>query len=859
MKFDFKNYLNKLLEISEEMKGISQTFVDKDLEENFCKSQESLEFSKSNIFFLISGCSYLFSLGINMSKSNFKFIHTTYLVLIGLFIEICIAVAVCKFKKNIKFLTISKYFRFIFFYFNFIIILMFPSIFPTNLNDAGYVRYIYIFTLANNFINSFCFEYAIGIDIIILIFNSFLICFIQLFFYYEKYFLATEFFANIIFLYINFRSRRDYFILKKKIFIESFKNKQYFDYIQNLINVLNTMVLSLNKEEVLFMNNFATDYFEKRFDLKLREENENVTLISNNLLNPINKYLGDFYDSLILKNQAENNDSEFFQQGKTFNQILSDIFCLKNDFFKENFTRIGNFRSQILNNFSWFEIYYRKPIIGKDNIEVLINDITQMKIAEELNNEKTKYKQKILSKIAHEFKTPLITITSLISKFHQKSDILDNSIKQDIYHINNLSNYTIFLINDIIQYLSDSKNVIISKIEIKIREILEFTFNVLKTLIECNENKVNKIIPSLHIDDKIDEFKIISDENRLKQIILNLVSNAFKFTRNGFIKIEVKCNRTNVEIIIEDSGIGIKEEDHHLIFQDNTQLSNDYELICKGSGLGLSITKNMPESLNHKIRFESNFGLGTKFFIIIKCGKKNNDLFKNNTHRINKNNFNENSIIQEENYEFTNFIRSKSLPNIENRNNERSNESFCLIIKSIENFNLEKTNEINESYYSDKPNNDAFQIISFSIFLGNLIDENKFKIIVVDDHKYVRQNTVNLIKNAFNELKIKNIDIIEASDGIEMLNFIIKDKNNIIKSIFIDENMEYMNGTEAVRILRKMQQDSKIKNYNIDSTSANDDSETKKLILNSGVNSIVSKPCTKSEICNILSNLKENF
>ena len=155
MKFDFKNYLNKLLEISEEMKGISQTFVDKDLEENFCKSQESLEFSKSNIFLLISFLTYLFSLGINMSKSNFKFIRNTYLILIGLFIEICIAVAVCKFKKNIKFLTISKYFRFIFFYFNFIIILIFPTLFPTNLNDAGYVRYIYIFIIIINYVNTF--------------------------------------------------------------------------------------------------------------------------------------------------------------------------------------------------------------------------------------------------------------------------------------------------------------------------------------------------------------------------------------------------------------------------------------------------------------------------------------------------------------------------------------------------------------------------------------------------------------------------------------------------------------------------------------------------------------------------------
>ena len=82
----------------------------------------------------------------------------------------------------------------------------------------------------------------------------------------------------------------------------------------------------------------------------------------------------------------------------------------------------------------------------------------------------------------------------------------------------------------------------------------------------------------------------------------------------------------------------------------------------------------MAESLNHKIRFESKFGLGTKFFIIIESSQKN-DSIKNQTHRINRNNFNENSIIQEENNEFTKFIRSRSLPKIENRNKERSNES----------------------------------------------------------------------------------------------------------------------------------------------------------------------------------------
>ena len=127
-------------------------------------------------------------------------------------------------------------------------------------------------------------------------------------------------------------------------------------------------------------------------------------------------------------------------------------------------------------------------------------------------------------------------------------------------HINNLSNYTIFLINDIIEYVSDSIDLKLSKVEVKIRDVLDFSYNVLKTLVECNESKVNNIETMMIIGENVDDVKIISDENRLKQIILNLVSNSFKFTKSGFIKILAKFNPelNYVEIRVEDSGMGIK-------------------------------------------------------------------------------------------------------------------------------------------------------------------------------------------------------------------------------------------------------------------------------------------------------------
>ena len=103
-------------------------------------------------------------------------------------------------------------------------------------------------------------------------------------------------------------------------------------------------------------------------------------------------------------------------------------------------------------------------------------------------------------------------------------------------------------------------------------------------------------------------------------------------------------------------------------------------------------------------------------------------------------------------------------------------------------------------------------------------------------------------------LEINDIEILEAFDGIELLNILINDKNHQIKYIFLDETMEYLNGSDTVRIIRKMEADNKIKNYFIVSITAFDDTETKNFLLKTGVNLIISKPCTKSDISSILNN-----
>ena len=111
-----------------------------------------------------------------------------------------------------------------------------------------------------------------------------------------------------------------------------------------------------------------------------------------------------------------------------------------------------------------------------------------------------------------------------------------------------------------------------------------------------------------------------------------------------------------------------------------------------------------------------------------------------------------------------------------------------------------------------------------------------------------------MIKGALVTLKLEDYDILEGNDGIDLLNFVRLDHEGKIKIIFTDENMEYINGSEAIKIMRKLEENKKMKNYTIASISAFDDIVTKKRILDSGANLVISKPTYKSEILKAVQN-----
>ena len=128
---------------------------------------------------------------------------------------------------------------------------------------------------------------------------------------------------------------------------------------------------------------------------------------------------------------------------------------------------------------------------------------------------------------------------------------------------------------------------------------------------QCNQKDVDF---KLNVSEQARDSMIISDRNRLRQVFLNLVSNAVKFTFRGSITIScwVSDDQQFLEFSVEDTGIGIKEEDQRKLFKMFGMVSDNNALNPNGSGIGLTFSQKMLEKLNGTIHLESEFGKGTK-------------------------------------------------------------------------------------------------------------------------------------------------------------------------------------------------------------------------------------------------------
>ena len=183
---------------------------------------------------------------------------------------------------------------------------------------------------------------------------------------------------------MTFLVKRYEFSNRKETYFESYKNEHYVEYIKQLINVLNTMVFSVkNNEEVLFMNNLAMKSMNADKNEVRVGTRENLLaipkiLVEENKLIDYNIHVNSFFNSLTLISPLEREFNQL-EKGKTFFEIIAEIFSDQN-FNSRNFSRVGYFSNLAEEKF--FDIYVRKLKFKEEVLEILINDITELKIAE---------------------------------------------------------------------------------------------------------------------------------------------------------------------------------------------------------------------------------------------------------------------------------------------------------------------------------------------------------------------------------------------------------------------------------------------------------------------------------------------
>jgi signal transduction histidine kinase len=255
---------------------------------------------------------------------------------------------------------------------------------------------------------------------------------------------------------------------------------------------------------------------------------------------------------------------------------------------------------------------------GEDHIMIQIFDITNQnnriislkkeikkrKIAEKKSRERkreaekqSKIKSAFLANISHEIRTPLNAIMGFTDIL--KKEISDSSHKYYLNTIESAGNSLLTLINDIL----DMSKIEAGKIEIEYNylDIEKFIIEIKDIFFTEIKNKGLEII--LLINDKLLAYKV--DETRLRQILINLIGNAVKFTKEGYIKVIVNSeivleqkNIANLQIIVEDTGIGIPEKSQDKIFASFTQQNDQKNSEYGGTGLGLTITKRLTELMD---------------------------------------------------------------------------------------------------------------------------------------------------------------------------------------------------------------------------------------------------------------------
>ena len=482
-------------------------------------------------------------------------------------------------------------------------------------------------------------------------------------------------------------------------------------------------------------------------------------------------------------------------------------------------------------------------------------------------------KNDFLANMSHEIRTPMNAIVGMCELILR--DEINENVRENCFNIQNSSRSLLTIINDILDF---------SKIEAGRIELVEETFNIASTINDViNMAMTRKGDKDIEIIVKVDPTipkGLVGDELRIRQVIINLMTNAVKFTGKGCVVMKVTQSRhvygINLNVSIKDTGIGISKENIEKLFTSFQQVDTKKNRSVEGTGLGLAISKRLISQMGGFINVSSKYGEGSEFKFVIPLRVSNQEPF---IHVNDASNVNIAVFLDKEKYnheetakeykelvhelgkgfkvKFTMFDSVDKLK----QGIEAGTFSHCFTAREEYLNYTEIFNEIGDmcqlAVVQDrlqeielpehiKKVSKPFYALSFAAVMNNdrfIMDmhgQRNFsarfvapdaKILIVDD------NAINL-KVAAGLMKPYNMKIMTAISGPEAIEAV---KSKDIDLIFMDHMMPEMDGVEAVKIIRGMQE-RYYQEVPIVALTANAVNGAREMFLANGFNDFLPKP-----------------
>ena len=217
-------------------------------------------------------------------------------------------------------------------------------------------------------------------------------------------------------------------------------------------------------------------------------------------------------------------------------------------------------------------------------------------------------REQLMAAVSHDIRTPLQSVIGYSAQLLAKEDSFQN--RAMLIKIKSATHYIEQLVSDLLDYVRMEKGKIkVFSQEFDLNELLEETAQNIADLHQEKEVELRYAIQ------QTEDLVYYGDYNKIRQILYNLIGNAFKFTSKGSVTIETKIQEKKVFILIKDTGVGIASESFEKIFDSFTQAHSDIELLYGGTGLGLSICRKLIHLLEGEIKLESKVEEGSIFTV----------------------------------------------------------------------------------------------------------------------------------------------------------------------------------------------------------------------------------------------------